>query len=44
MKWEKDTKEGIVVAVGQGGGNSSRQLFHPMGISVDKLGSVYIAG
>jgi sugar lactone lactonase YvrE len=43
MKWMKGAKEGIVVAGGQGQGNSLKQLSHPMGIIVDQLGSVYVA-
>jgi DNA-binding beta-propeller fold protein YncE len=36
-------KEGIVVAGGQGQGNSLTQLSNPWGIVVDKLGIVYVA-
>jgi DNA-binding beta-propeller fold protein YncE len=39
----KGAKEGIVVAGGQGQGNSLRQLSRPRGIVVDQLGSVYVA-
>ncbi len=39
----KDAKEGIIVAGGQAKGNSSRQLSHPKGVIVDRLGSVYVA-
>ena len=43
MKWMKGAKEGIVVAGGQGKGNSLTQLFHPSGVIVDHLGNVYVA-
>jgi DNA-binding beta-propeller fold protein YncE len=43
MKWLKDAKEGIVVAGGQGQGNSLKQLSNPHGILVDQFGSVYVA-
>ena len=42
MKWIKNAKEGIVVAGGQGQGNSLRQLSSPSGIFVDRTGSVYV--
>jgi DNA-binding beta-propeller fold protein YncE len=35
--------EGIVVAGGQGQGNSLKQLFNPRGVVVDQLGTVYVA-
>ena len=38
----KDGKEGVIVAGGQDEGNSLRQLSHPNGIIVDKLGTLYI--
>jgi len=43
MKWLKGATEGIVVAGDQGKGNSSRQLFNPLGVVVDQLGSVYVS-
>ncbi|CAF4713037.1 unnamed protein product, partial [Rotaria sp. Silwood2] len=36
-------KQGIVVAGGQGQGNSLTQLSCPFGIVVDRLGTVYVA-
>ncbi|CAF4389642.1 unnamed protein product [Adineta steineri] len=43
MKWRKDAKEGIIVAGGNGEGNSLKQLFYPQGVIVDHLGQVYVA-
>ncbi|CAF5138462.1 unnamed protein product, partial [Rotaria sp. Silwood1] len=43
MKWEEGAKQGIVVAGGQGQGNSLTQLYHPNGVVVDQLGTVYVA-
>ncbi|CAF5026866.1 unnamed protein product [Rotaria sp. Silwood1] len=43
MKWNKGAKEGIVVAGGQGKGNSLTQLSNPWGLFVDTLGTIYIA-
>ncbi|CAF5120431.1 unnamed protein product [Rotaria sp. Silwood1] len=43
MKWEEGSKQGIVVAGGQGQGNSLTQLHWPEGIVVDQLGTVYVA-
>ena len=45
MKWTKGAKEGTIVAGGGGDGNrnSLRQLSSPGGITVDKLGSIYVA-
>jgi DNA-binding beta-propeller fold protein YncE len=43
MKWLEDAKEGIVVAGGQGQGNSLSQLSYPAGVIVDHLGTVYVA-
>ncbi|CAF4401153.1 unnamed protein product, partial [Rotaria sordida] len=43
MKWEEGAKQGIVVAGGQGQGNSLTQLYNPMGVVVDQLGTVYVA-
>ena len=42
MKWMKNAKEGIVVAGGQGYGNSVKQLFWPGGLFVDSMESVYV--
>ncbi|CAF3428454.1 unnamed protein product [Rotaria sp. Silwood1] len=39
----KDAKEGIVVAGGNGPGNSLTQLSAPFGVFVDQLGTVYIS-
>ncbi|CAF5160300.1 unnamed protein product, partial [Rotaria sp. Silwood1] len=43
MKWEGGAKQGIVVAGGQGNGNSLTQLNYPYGVVVDQLGTVYVA-
>jgi sugar lactone lactonase YvrE len=43
MKWVKGAKEGVVVAGGQGKGESLTQLSHPEGLIVDHLGHVYVA-
>jgi DNA-binding beta-propeller fold protein YncE len=43
MKWLKDAKEGIVVAGGNGQGNSLTQLSYPRGVIVDQLGQIYVA-
>jgi sugar lactone lactonase YvrE len=43
MKWMKDAKEGIVVAGGNGEGNSLTQLSYPRGVIVDQMGNVYVA-
>ncbi|CAF0946176.1 unnamed protein product [Rotaria sp. Silwood1] len=43
MKWMKDAKEGIVVAGGNGPGNSLTQLWASIGVAVDQLGTIYIA-
>jgi sugar lactone lactonase YvrE len=43
MKWLEGAKEGIVVAGGQGQGNGLTQLYHPNGVVVDQLGTVYVA-
>jgi sugar lactone lactonase YvrE len=42
MKWMKDAKEGIVVAGGNGHGQSLKQLSNPRGVIVDPLGQIYI--
>jgi hypothetical protein len=39
----KDAKEGMVVAGGQGRGNSLTQLSYLTGVTVDHLGNVYVA-
>jgi sugar lactone lactonase YvrE len=43
MKWMKGAKERIVVAGGQGQGNSLAQLSGPTDVIVDRLGIVYVA-
>ncbi len=43
MKWMKGTKEGIVVASGQGQRHATTQLSDPYGVIVDRLGTVYVA-
>ncbi|CAF0790248.1 unnamed protein product [Adineta steineri] len=43
MKWEKDVKEGIVVAGRNGQGNDLNQLNYPSGVIVDNLGRIIIA-
>ncbi|CAF1167673.1 unnamed protein product [Adineta steineri] len=43
MKWKKDAKEGIIVAGGNGPGNSLKQLYNPQGVIVDHLGQTYVA-
>lgn len=43
MKWMRGASEGVVVAGGQGQGNSLRQLRRPIGIFVDHSDSVYVA-
>ncbi|CAF5143094.1 unnamed protein product [Rotaria sp. Silwood1] len=43
MKWNKGAKEGIVVAGGQGEGKALTQLYHPNGLFVDMLGTIYVA-
>ena len=37
-KWTKGAKEGIVVA----GGNTTKQLSFPRGLSVDQFGDIYV--
>ncbi|CAF1542985.1 unnamed protein product, partial [Didymodactylos carnosus] len=41
MKWKEGAKQGIVVASGQGQGNSLSQLSNPLAV-VDQLGTVYV--
>ncbi|CAF5089436.1 unnamed protein product [Rotaria sp. Silwood1] len=43
MKREQGAKQGIVVAGGQGKGNSLTQLNSPQEVVVDQLGTVYVA-
>ncbi|CAF5104432.1 unnamed protein product [Rotaria sp. Silwood1] len=43
MKWNKGATAGIVVAGGQGQGSALTQLFTPIGLVVDALGTVYVA-
>ena len=43
MKWKEGAKEGIVVAGGQGQGNSLKQFSVPLGVVADPLGNVYVA-
>ena len=43
MKWMKNTKEGIIVAGGQGEGDKLTQLHSPRGVIVDHLGNIYVA-
>ncbi|CAF1491695.1 unnamed protein product [Didymodactylos carnosus] len=43
MKWKKEAKEGIVVAGGQGEGNSTTQLSSLRGIVVDTESTLYLA-
>ncbi len=41
-KWRKDVTEEIVVAVGNGQGNSLNQLFGPDEVIVDHLDQIYV--
>ena len=43
MKWNKDAKEGIVVAGGQGQGSALTQLSYPNGLFVDTSSTIYVA-
>ena len=43
MKWHEGARHGVVVAGGQGPGNSLRQLYVPLGIFVDPFGSLYLS-
>ncbi|CAF1528088.1 unnamed protein product [Rotaria sp. Silwood1] len=43
MKWNKDAKEGVAVAGGQGQGEALTQLSHPNGLFVNTLGTIYVA-
>ncbi|CAF5101887.1 unnamed protein product, partial [Rotaria sp. Silwood1] len=40
MKWEKDAKEGVVIAGGQGEGKAFTQLSSPRGLFVDTWGTL----
>jgi hypothetical protein len=42
MKWIKDAKEGIIVAGGNGRGNSLSQLDYPSGVIVDQFGQICV--
>ena len=42
VKWNKDAKEGIVVAGGRGEGNALTQLSYPQGLLVDTSGTIYV--
>ncbi|CAF5136094.1 unnamed protein product, partial [Rotaria sp. Silwood1] len=42
MKWEEGAKQGVVVAGGQGKGNSLTQMNEPEGVLVDQLGTVHV--
>ncbi|CAF3333957.1 unnamed protein product [Rotaria socialis] len=42
MKWTKGSKEGTVVAGGQGNGDALTQLSSPAGLFVDTLSTVYV--
>ena len=43
MKWKENEEEGIIVAGGNGEGNSLKQLSHPMGLTIDPFGQIYVA-
>ncbi|CAF4524822.1 unnamed protein product, partial [Rotaria magnacalcarata] len=43
MKWVEGAKEGIVVAGGQGEGDALTQLYYPLRLFVDTLGTLYVA-
>ncbi|CAF1165482.1 unnamed protein product [Rotaria sp. Silwood1] len=43
MKWSIGSKEGIVVAGGNGWGNGTNQLSAPTSVVVDHMGTVYVA-
>ena len=42
MKWNKDAKERIVVAGGQGQGSALTQLSYPQGLFVDTSSTIYV--
>ena len=44
LKRVKDATEGIVVAGGQGQGNSVTQLSYPQGAAVDHIDNLYAVG
>ncbi|CAF5019352.1 unnamed protein product, partial [Rotaria sp. Silwood1] len=41
MQWKEDATQGIIVAGGQGQGNSLTQLSFPQEVFVGRLGTVY---
>ncbi|CAF1088461.1 unnamed protein product, partial [Rotaria magnacalcarata] len=41
--WNKGAAEGVTVAGGQGQGSDLTQLWYPNGLSVDTLGTLYVA-
>ena len=43
VKWTKDADRPMIVAGGNGQGDSLRHLYLPGGIVVDRLGNLYIA-
>ena len=43
VKWDQDTKRGVVVAGGCGKGKNPDQLNYPAGVLVDQSGTVYVA-
>ncbi|CAF4879078.1 unnamed protein product, partial [Rotaria socialis] len=43
MKWADGATEGVIVAGGQGNGDSLSQLSYPRGIVVDPSGTLYVA-
>ncbi|CAF1543565.1 unnamed protein product [Rotaria sp. Silwood1] len=42
MKWNKGAKEGVIVVGGHGEGNALTQLYHPFGLFVDTMGTIYV--
>ncbi|CAF4519644.1 unnamed protein product, partial [Rotaria magnacalcarata] len=42
-KWADGATEGVIVAGGQGNGDSLSQLSYPRGIVVDPSGTLYVA-
>ena len=42
MKWNKDAKEGIVVAGGRTEGSVFTQLSHPNDLFMDTSGTIYV--
>ncbi|CAF1673339.1 unnamed protein product [Adineta ricciae] len=43
MKWLKGARQGIIIAGGNGEGNSLKQLSGPQGILLDQLNQIYVA-